>query len=253
MIRSSFRNILHRTGRRLIREDQLPLGVDLRLDLKRVMRPNVRQVIDVGGNRGQSVIRFAKDWPNARIDSFEPTPDLIPELNAVCEKSPNARAHAVALGRVAGSLPFYCYKENQCNSFTKHPELDCIRQISIPVQPLDGWMEDYGVDEVDLLKIDVEGAECDVLKGADRALREGRIHSVLAETTLYQDDQAHTAFECLRECLAPIGFYFISLQGQFNRVDNHQFVYADALFVHRSAVRRTGRTAVMPVDAVGMR
>ena len=252
-MKSLLKKILARSGYRLIPENKIPLGVDLRLDLSRVMRHPVRRILDVGGNAGQTVRKFHDFWPDAEIHSFEPTPDLFEKLQARCAQTPKASAHNLALGSTNGTLPFFCYESSLQNSFIRNPELPLKQELSIPVRTLDFWAGENRLAKIDLLKIDVEGAETEVLAGASTLLHEGRIHAVLAETSLYPDDASHGAFEAVRRQLAGFGFYFIAFHGQFNRIDNHQFVYADALFVHRDAIRHTGKKALMPVDHVGMK
>ena len=252
-MKSLLKKILTRSGYRLVLENKIPLGVDLRLDLSRVMMHPVRRILDVGGNAGQTVRKFHDLWPAAEIHSFEPTPELFEKLQARCAQTPNASAHNLALGSTNGMLPFFCYESSLQNSFIRNPDLPLKEELSIPVRTLDSWAGENHLAKIDLLKIDVEGAETEVLAGASTLLREGRIHAVLAETSLYLDDASHGAFEAVRRQLAGSGFYFIAFHGQFNRIDNHQFVYADAFFVHREAIRHTGKKALMPVDHVGMK
>lgn len=253
MIKPLLKKILDSAGYRLLPESKIPLGVDPRLDLSRVMRHPVRRILDVGGNAGQTVRKFHELWPEAHIDSFEPTPALFEKLRARCESTPRAAAHNLALGASNGTMPFYCYESGLQNSFLRNPDLPVKEELAIAVQTLDNWAAEHRVDSIDLLKIDVEGAECEVLAGAAGLLKPGRIHAILAECSLYPDDRSHGSFEQIRHLLASHGFYFIAFHGQFNRIDNHQFVYADALFVHRDAIRLTGKKAVMPVDHVGMK
>ena len=253
MLKPLLKKILEASGYRLLPESKIPLGVDPRLDLARVMRHPVHRILDVGGNAGQTVRKFHELWPEAQIDSFEPTPALFEKLSARCESTPRATAHNLALGASYGTLPFYCYESGLQNSFVRNPDLPVKEVLAIAVQTLDHWTAEHRIDSIDLLKIDVEGAECEVLAGADALLSDGRIHAILAECSLYPDDRSHGSFEEIRRQLATCGFYFIAFHGQFNRIDNHQFVYADALFVHRDAIRLTGKKAVMPVDHVGMK
>ena len=253
MLKPLLKKILEASGYRLLPESKIPLGVDPRLDLSRVMRHPVRRILDVGGNAGQTVHKFHELWPDALIDSFEPTPALFEKLRARCESTPRATAHKLALGASNGTMPFYCYESGLQNSFVRNPDLPVKEEFAITVQTLDNWAAERRIESIDLLKIDVEGAECDVLAGAAGLLNVSRIHAILAECSLYPDDHSHGSFEKIRRQLASHGFYFIAFHGQFNRVDNHQFVYADALFVHRDAIRLTGKKAVMPVDHVGMK
>ena len=56
-----------------------------------------------------------------------------------------------------------------------------VSQIRVPVKTLDRCMEDWRIDKIDLMKIDVEGHEPRVFEGAASALGAGRIRALLCE------------------------------------------------------------------------
>ena len=53
--------------------------------------------------------------------------------------------------------------------------------MAVPVRRLDDCLADWGVETIDLMKLDVEGHEPFVLRGAGEALSSGRIRAVLCE------------------------------------------------------------------------
>src|SRR5207244_368202 len=70
-------------SRRLVATDRL--GVDVVRDIKKLRSDNryrahlagesVDTIFDIGGNVGQSAVRFAKAFPNAQVHTFEPVPE----------------------------------------------------------------------------------------------------------------------------------------------------------------------------------
>ena len=131
-------------------------------ELLEVMRHLIRpsdHVLDVGANIGNHALYFALVC-DATVDAYEPDPDAIPYLHANVRENRAAgriRVHEYALGETntAGTM-----------RARGHTEIDGL----VDVRRLD----DAGFDDVRLMKIDVEGAEPMVLRGARETLRRCR-------------------------------------------------------------------------------
>ena len=71
-----------------------------------------------------------------------------------------------------------------------------VAQVEVAAVTLDEYCAANGVESIDLLKIDVEGAELDVLQGAQRLLEDRRVGSILFEVSLPQiESLGHDAHE----------------------------------------------------------
>jgi FkbM family methyltransferase len=62
------------------------------------------------------------------------------------------------------------------------------KEIKVPVYTVDALMRKLRIDSLDVMKIDVEGAEIQVLKGSNQMLREGRIHRIAIAAYHYPDE-----------------------------------------------------------------
>jgi len=132
-------------------------------------------VIDVGANIGYNTIRAAqRAGPRGRVVALEPTPDNLAVLreNVAASGLANVVIEAVAAGRAAGTRDFFVRGEKSAvNSL--FPD-SCYARVTdvlrVRVVPLDELVD--GV--ADVVKIDVEGAELDVLEGMPRLLRSPR-------------------------------------------------------------------------------
>lgn len=129
--------------------------------------------VDIGSNRGQLLREALRVAPRARHIAFEPIPDLAAELAA---SFPQVDTRRLALGAAAGSADFCHFRKlDGWSGLRRSPEIsDTLgdpEQITVQVSTLD--LELAGL-RPDVVKIDVEGAELDVLAGGPTVLSEAR-------------------------------------------------------------------------------
>jgi len=144
--------------------------------------------VDVGTNRGQVLADAVRVAPRARHVAFEP----IPELAAALERSfPQVDCRRLALGATAGSAEFCHFRTlDGWSGLRRNPEISDAQgdpeYIEVNVSTLDAELLD---SHPRLLKIDVEGAELDVLRGAGELLARARpiviFEHVAAAAALY--------------------------------------------------------------------
>jgi FkbM family methyltransferase len=127
--------------------------------------------IDVGANIGYNTLRAARRaGPQGRVVAVEPTPDNLVVLrrNIAAAGLENVVVEAFAAGSVAGTRDFFVRGEKSAvNSLFRESCYAHVTEIlRVRVVPLDELVE-----AADVVKIDVEGAELDVLEGMPRILR----------------------------------------------------------------------------------
>ena len=142
-------------------------------------------VFDVGANEGQWTADVLLQSSTARIHAFEPQARLAAQ---VAEMHPKVIVNNMALGDVSGTLDLCDYAGH---SGSQHASLlkgviDGIHHgtasyVPVPVTTLDEYCTQRGVEQIDLLKIDVEGFELKVLHGARRLLEEDRLNVIQFE------------------------------------------------------------------------
>src|SRR5712692_1057126 len=129
-------------------------------------------ILDCGSNIGCSVLYFKHAYPRARIIAFEPDPDIFPYLQENVAQNQLSDVHLVqaALARQNGTHTFFsdgsagsCLVENIAadarQGRLKKYEVACVR------------LRDFLTEPVDFLKMNIEGAEWDVLKDSEERLR----------------------------------------------------------------------------------
>ncbi len=128
--------------------------------------------VDVGAHLGSIIAAVAQHDPSVRIVAVEAIPEKAERL---LRKFPAVRVHACAVGDQDGEVPFFVHIRQSGYSSLGRPEKEdregALREIRVPLRRLDDLVEHSGVDVV---KIDVEGAELGVLRGATRLLAASR-------------------------------------------------------------------------------
>lgn len=129
-------------------------------------------VLDVGANIGNSALRLAVLSPAARIHAFEPDPDTFQSAltNLRLNHPERITLHNCGLGDAVGRSKLYRVNRNNPGM---NRILDDERDLPfrwIDVDALDRFAETHHLGRVNVIKIDVEGRELSVLKGARRIL-----------------------------------------------------------------------------------
>jgi len=165
-------------------------------------------VFDVGANIGEWSKRVLNRKPGIRLHSFEPVPATFAQLETALAGT-NASLHRFAFSEKAGEKTFFQFADQPqysgMNSFYRRPEVEQRMHlqstpVTIRTESLDGFLAREKVDQIDFLKIDTEGSELDVLRGAHEALAAGRIKLIQFEYGgTYRDakitlEQVHALF-----------------------------------------------------------
>lgn len=134
----------------------------------------VRRILDLGANIGMASLYLSRLFPEAEIACVEPSPQNIPLLEKVIAlNGMRARVFKAAAGAEAGSIDLHIADSPDCNSI--YPVDGSTNVVSVPLIPVPEIMRQMGWDQIDLLKIDIEGAEKEVLHRNNAWLQNVRI------------------------------------------------------------------------------
>lgn len=188
----------------------------------RKLLPDDAVVIEVGAHVGSDTEQFAIMFPAGRIVACEPVPRLFVQCHERLESYANVTAVPVAIGDRTGLHEFQVSsgRSDASSSLfepTVHLEhnpdvlFDPRDRLVVPVVTLDELLGAIRIDHVDLLWMDVQGAEAMVVRGAQKILERTRyVYAEVSEVALYKGgatyDELRTqlgnqGFEVLKEFL----------------------------------------------------
>lgn len=185
---------VHVPGTRRIRLSVVAGNLRIHRLLNRFVEPG-STVVDVGANIGYNTLHAARAaGPRGRVVAIEPTPDNLAVLrrNVAAAQLGNVAIEAVAAGSVRGTRDLFV--RGALSAVNSLFPLSCYAAVTevlrVPVVPVDALV----AGPADVVKIDVEGAELDVLEGMTRLLLAPRLklivewHPVLQRLAGYAAD-----------------------------------------------------------------
>lgn len=169
-------------------------------------------VVDGGANVGQFARAMAETFPDARVVSFEPLPDVAARFRTHFDGEPRVRLVEAALGAAPGRLAFHRNAYSLASSALPVVQGDGLVRphadtVEVAVTTLDQALADEDVPPSALLKLDLQGFELEALRGAQTTL--DRIGHVLLEVALRPSYEGEPTFEALLDHLRPFGYRFL--------------------------------------------
>ena len=186
------RGLVHALGFELTRLQPLAyaphanvLGVKAFKDIQRLMPTDKPAVLfDIGANSGQSVRTFKDLFPTSLIYSFEPSPTVYEQLVENVKVYDDVRTNNSAVGSASGEQILLENSNSDMSSFMRPGRLGwgkVEKESLVKVVTLDDYCTANQVPFISLLKIDTQGYELEVLKGAQTLMREDRIQMIYLE------------------------------------------------------------------------
>lgn len=152
--------------------------------LRNVVRPG-DTILDIGAHLGLISLSCSKlAGQGGKVYSFEPSPTTYLQLKTILSLNPGgASVHALqmAVGLQNAPISFYESDDEGSNSNSLVPKHDLKRKpVTVPCTSIDRFTEENNLEQIHIIKIDAEGVELDVLKGAEQVLRKYRPYLVVA-------------------------------------------------------------------------
>ena len=191
-------------------------------------------VFDVGANTGQSVRSITTLLGSCEVHSFEPGPVAFRQFETATREIPNLHRVNAAVGSVSGRQVFLENTYSDMSSFLRPAKAawgNVISKTLVDVITIDEYTERHNVERIDLLKIDTQGYELEVLKGATRAMLAARIRLIYLEVIFSEMYDDLPPFDVMYRFLLDHGFGLVAFY-EFELLGNHLASWANALFLN---------------------
>ena len=222
-------------ARSLSRRRRLALAIE-----RRFVTSQTPIILDVGGNKGQSARRYRRMFPTATVHSFEPLPETYEKLRRTASRLQKVATHQVALADSPGNREFHVSPDfGETNSLLQRPQTgrryyprgaELTQTTTVEVTTVDIFCATRGIEAIDLMKIDVQGGELLVLRGAQGLLASHAIGAILCELAFTPHYEQGVLYHDLARFLESFGYTIFDFD-RVTRARNGQLRYCDGLFV----------------------
>ncbi len=210
------------------------------------------RILDIGSWHLHQSIELSNIFPHAQIDAFEPVPDSFEICmrnleNIAPDKKMKIRVHNIALGDKIGLVPFFAvdtsveqridagfsslFKFSESFKNDKYYGQSLIqKELRVQSNTLDNWCRDNNTQFIDIIWIDVQGAELLVFEGGKEILQNTKF--ILTEVGLKPYYEGHTLKADIDKLLFGLGFEEIDSSFVLNGFDYE----ANTIYVNKYLV-----------------
>jgi len=247
---------LRRAGLDLVRS--LPPDDLLRRRIHLFRRYGITVLFDVGANAGQYGSTMRALGYEGRSVSFEPSSEAFGFLAEAVRRDPGWTAVHCALGERTGAVTLHVSANSQSSSvlpmlpahLAAAPESAYVGDETVEMTTLAEQIDRHvGPDDRLFVKIDTQGSEHQVLRGASDGL--SRVVGLQLELSMIPLYEGQPLVESLIESVRAMGFVPMSLEPDFFDPDTRQLLQADGIFfrpgpgAHLSMLDPTGDTNLL--------
>jgi len=200
----------------------------------------IKTVIDVGANRGEMAVELHRILPDAGFYCFEPLKECIAVLRQRTRAISHCRVFEIAIGDEAGEARLHRSSYDSSSSLRPmgalhkrlFPHTAATHEIVVPVDTLDHAMAEFELQVPILLKLDVQGFEDRIIRGAPGVLARTKV--VIAETSFQELYEGQPLFAEIHGMLAVLGFRYMGAWSEDLRspIDGSH-LQQDSVFVRR--------------------
>ena len=197
-------------------------------------------IFDVGANKGLTIDLFKQYFRNSKIYAFE----AIPELGAELEKKyldnseiiivPNALdkeqgTRAFNQTVISGNSSFFDISSQQKQSINHSNVTQIDKKIEVQCITLDDYTQENSIEQIDFMKMDIQGAETLALEGANQILNAGLISAIYVEVMFAKVYENQSFYHDISSFLLDKGYWFYDFFSSSHQSDG-SLIHSNALF-----------------------
>ena len=216
---------------------------DLDLNIKQIQDSQKPIIFDCGAKQGQSVKRFKKLYPNSEIHCFEPVKNSIKKIQENYKNDNSIILNNCGVGDVNEKKVFNEYEDRIGTSSFREIKKDTAwainkfknaemepKKYEVNIITLDKYCSENNINQINIMKIDVQGYETNVLEGAKNLLKFSKIGLIemeLHHENLYNFENSYYELE---KYLIPNNYRLFSV-GRGGSLLHHTTFKQDIIFI----------------------
>jgi FkbM family methyltransferase len=197
-------------------------------------RLEVERIFDLGANSGQTTSQYRSLFPKAIIYSFEPFSEPFNDLIKSFDDDRFVKPFQFAVTDICGSKSLYVNKSSFTNSLLPSVETigvyENIETNEVKVITIDAFCDQEAIDEIHILKMDIQGGELMALRGARDKLASGKVHLIYTEVLFAPLYKGQAQFHELCELLCGFEYGLYDLYN-LNHNEDGTLAWGDAIFL----------------------
>lgn len=234
-IKRKIREFLRKLGIDVTSYNSNTRGIDSYHDIFQLTNSKNPLILDIGANTGQTITNFKKIFKNCRIHSFEPSPSIFEILKNYSLTLKDVQVWNSGVGSSTNSL---FLNENGGSDMSSFLELGqagwgkVVKKTEVAVTTIDQFCQDHNIEFIDILKIDTQGYEFEVFKGAANTMLTNKIGLLYFEVTFIEMYKGLPSFSILYDFAINHGFELVAIYPI--KYKNKKAGWTDVLFKHKS-------------------
>ncbi len=197
---------------------------------------NFNTLLDIGSNKGQFILLVENYFKEVDVHSFEPIKEILDKQKKLFKFKKNIFFYNFGIGEQNENKDFFITKRKDSSSFLKaeiddNSDYKITKKIQIEIKSLDEILKDKNLIAPILAKIDVQGYELQVLKGANNLLK--KIKYLIVEVSDSEIYSGQSIYAEILDYLKEKNFALLK-ESLPNKIFKTNYIQKDILFVNKS-------------------
>jgi len=185
------------------------------LEIVHPFLPEAPLILEAGAHYGEDTLGFLRIWPDAEVFAFEPYAEYFFQLEKAVSTAPSVHAYPFGLYSETGFYEFHVSAKWDGASSLFESNSEAIdyadEKTTVLCKNLDEWAEEEGVERIDYMWLDMEGAELEMLRAAPRIL--SRVTAISTEVNFQKFRKGTAQFQEMLDFLESAGFTLFKIWG----------------------------------------
>lgn len=233
-LKASVKSIFHKFGYEIGMYRPSHLGESPFSDIRKLMCNSTAPIVfDVGANVGQTTESFKEMFSDAQIHAFEPGMSAFEKLEKRYGSHKNIILNKVGVGSSSETKIFLENSRTEMSSFLPlGPDGwgKIVNKVPVEIITLDDYCAKKQIPYLNVLKVDTQGLDLEVLKGAQNIFAENRVQFLLMEVTFNEMYQGLPRFDEIFRFLTERNFKLVSFYKFYYQ--NELASWTDCLFLN---------------------